>query len=351
MIAIDRMELAPSDLDNGTATNVPLVLEGMEGMGQMPGMTHATRHPQPRRNRRLDSRRRGPSRGEPLGRERPHPDRCGHRASTPALRLRPLRYRDLGGPDRHDHHLGPSHRRGTRSRRSRGHRSRPWRVPLPRTERVASRVALVGRGIVAVGLAVAIGLRPRARLTSTLRSDRSLPRSSTHDRAPDRPRYPPAPMRDLRISVTDRCNFRCGYCMPRGVRPGSRIPAARRDPRLRRDRAGRGPRSRCQRPQGRLTGGEPLVRRGLEDWSARLAAVDGIEDLTLTTNSSVLAAPARPRGKRACIGSPSASTLDDETFTRMNDVGFSVARVLTRISAAERPAWDRSSSTPSSAAA
>jgi cyclic pyranopterin phosphate synthase len=86
----------------------------------------------------------------------------------------------------------------------------------------------------------------------------------------------------------------------------------------------------------RLTGGEPLVRRGLEALVARLATLDGIDDLTLTTNGSLLAARARMLAdaglRRVTV---SLDALDDATFMRMNDVGFPVARVLDGIAAAD----------------
>jgi cyclic pyranopterin phosphate synthase len=86
----------------------------------------------------------------------------------------------------------------------------------------------------------------------------------------------------------------------------------------------------------RLTGGEPLVRKDLEALVALLAAIDGVEDLTLTTNASLLAAKAAVLAdaglRRVTV---SLDALDDETFMRMNDVGFPVARVLDGIAAAE----------------
>ena len=85
----------------------------------------------------------------------------------------------------------------------------------------------------------------------------------------------------------------------------------------------------------RLTGGEPLLRKGLPDLVAMLAAVDGIDDLTLTTNGSLLA---RDAGALAAAGlrrvTVSLDSLDDATFMAMNDVGFPVAKVLAGIDAA-----------------
>ena len=145
------------------------------------------------------------------------------------------------------------------------------------------------------------------------------------------------PMRDLRISVTDRCNFRCGYCMPReafgpdhAFLPSAEILDFDEIERVVRAAVSLGVR------KVRLTGGEPLVRRGLEGLVARLATLGGIDDLTLTTNGSLLAARA---GLLAEAGlhrvTVSLDALDDETFGRMNDVGFPVARVLEGIAAAQ----------------
>ena len=116
------------------------------------------------------------------------------------------------------------------------------------------------------------------------------------------------PLRDLRISVTDRCNFRCTYCMPKEVYGRDHRFLDRRElltfeeitPRRAHVR-------RARHAKIRITGGEPLVRRDLERLVEQLAALD--VDLTLTTNASLLAAKAqRARRRRACSASPSAST-------------------------------------------
>jgi len=145
------------------------------------------------------------------------------------------------------------------------------------------------------------------------------------------------PMRDLRVSVTDRCNFRCGYCMPResfgpdhAFLPRAEILDFDEIERVVRVAVSLGVR------KVRLTGGEPLVRRGLEGLVARLATLDGIEDLTLTTNGSLLAARAETLAEAGLHRvTVSLDALDDETFGRMNDVGFPVSRVLDGIAAAE----------------
>ena len=145
------------------------------------------------------------------------------------------------------------------------------------------------------------------------------------------------PMHDLRISVTDRCNFRCGYCMPREVfgpghafLPRAEILDFEEIARVVRAGVELGVR------KVRLTGGEPLVRRNLERLVAMLASIDGIEDLTLTTNASLLAGKARALAEAGLQRvTVSLDALDDPTFMRMNDVSFPVARVLDGITAAE----------------
>jgi cyclic pyranopterin phosphate synthase len=143
------------------------------------------------------------------------------------------------------------------------------------------------------------------------------------------------PVRDLRISVTDRCNFRCVYCMPKEVFGHEYRFLERRElltfeeiERTARVFAGLGV------EKVRLTGGEPLLRRELERLVEMLAAVPGL-DLTLTTNGSLL-----PQKARALAGAGlgrvtvSLDSLDDEVFRGMNDVDFPVERVLAGIEAA-----------------
>ena len=145
------------------------------------------------------------------------------------------------------------------------------------------------------------------------------------------------PMRDLRISVTDRCNFRCVYCMPKEVfgrdhafLPRGEILEFEEIDRVVRAAVALGVR------KVRLTGGEPLVRRGLESLVGMLAAIDGIEDLTLTTNGSLLADRAQALADAGLDRvTVSLDALDDPTFQSMNDVGFPVSRVLEGIAAAE----------------
>ena len=145
------------------------------------------------------------------------------------------------------------------------------------------------------------------------------------------------PMRDLRVSVTDRCNFRCTYCMPKEVYgadhaflPRAEILDFEEIERVVRASVALGVR------KVRLTGGEPLVRRNLEALVAMLAAVPGIDDLTLTTNASLLAGKAQALADAGLHRvTVSLDALDDATFMRMNDVGFPVQRVLDGVAAAE----------------
>ncbi len=148
------------------------------------------------------------------------------------------------------------------------------------------------------------------------------------------------PLRDLRISVTDRCNFRCNYCMPKEVfdkdhafLPHSALLTFEEITRVARQFVAHGVR------KIRLTGGEPLLRKNIEaliEQLAQLRTVDGEPlDLTLTTNGSLLARKAAAL-KAAGLHRVTVSldALDDAIFRRMNDVDFPVADVLKGIEAA-----------------
>ncbi len=142
------------------------------------------------------------------------------------------------------------------------------------------------------------------------------------------------PFRDLRISVTDRCNFRCVYCMPKEVFGQGYRFLDRKEllsfeeiTRVARIATGLGVNKL------RLTGGEPLLRRDLERLIEQLAAL-GVE-LTLTTNASLLARKAQTLADAGLDRlTVSLDSLDDEVFRAMNDVDFSVTRVLEGIDAA-----------------
>jgi len=143
------------------------------------------------------------------------------------------------------------------------------------------------------------------------------------------------PLRDLRISVTDRCNFRCVYCMPKEVF-GKDYQFLEHKELLTFEEIARLARifTRHGIEKIRLTGGEPLVRRNLERLIELLAAIPGL-DLTLTTNASLLTKKAQPLAaaglKRITV---SLDSLDDAVFMKMNDVDFPVSRVLAGIDAA-----------------
>ena len=151
------------------------------------------------------------------------------------------------------------------------------------------------------------------------------------------------PIHDLRISVTDRCNFRCVYCMPKEVfgkgyqfLSRSELLSFEEIVRIVKAFAKLGVR------KIRLTGGEPLVRSELEKLVEQIAAIEKIEDISLTTNAVLLtekrAASLRDAGlARVNI---SLDALDDETFMAVNDVGVPVQKVLDGISTAAAAGFD-----------
>src|SRR5688500_3940818 len=143
------------------------------------------------------------------------------------------------------------------------------------------------------------------------------------------------PVRDLRISVTDRCNFRCVYCMPKEVF-GREYRFLERRELLTFEEIERAARifARLGVDKIRLTGGEPLLRRELERLVEMLAGIPGL-DVTLTTNGSLLpqkAALLAEAGLRRVT--VSLDSLEDDVFRAMNDVDFPVERVLAGIEAA-----------------
>ena len=146
------------------------------------------------------------------------------------------------------------------------------------------------------------------------------------------------PLRDLRISVTDRCNFRCPYCMPAEIF-GERYKFLPKQQLLTFEEIAR--LTRIILRQGalkiRLTGGEPLLRQGIEELVAMLAKIEGVADLAMTTNAFLLPQKAdalKAAGlQRLTI---SLDTLDDAIFRRMNGGRAGVDKVLEGIAAAER---------------
>jgi cyclic pyranopterin phosphate synthase len=157
------------------------------------------------------------------------------------------------------------------------------------------------------------------------------------------------PLQDLRLSVTDRCNFRCTYCMPKEVfgrdhafLPKSDILTFEELARIARLFAGLGV------SKVRVTGGEPLLRRDLPKLIEMLAAIEGIDDLTLTTNASALALLDGPIRLKAPISAAQLALLIDpqtcgpllaalpaeqapDALAAMRDAGFAQAAVIGRV--------------------
>ncbi len=142
------------------------------------------------------------------------------------------------------------------------------------------------------------------------------------------------PIRDLRISVIDRCNFRCVYCMPRetfGVNhqflPSKKILSYDEIETIARQFVALGVK------KIRLTGGEPLVRPKLPELVSRLAKLPGLDDISLTTNGSLLTQENAQQLKDAGLNriTISLDALDDATFMAINDVKFPVQQVLDAI--------------------
>ncbi|MDR0587495.1 MAG: GTP 3',8-cyclase MoaA [Burkholderiales bacterium] len=155
----------------------------------------------------------------------------------------------------------------------------------------------------------------------------------THDRAPLLDAFS-RPLRDLRVSVTDRCNFRCRYCMPKDAFDRDH-PFLSHDELLRFEEIDRLARIfvRLGVKKIRLTGGEPLLRRHVENLVALLSRHP--IDLTLTTNASILAKKAKAlRDAGLNRLTVSLDAMDDATFRMMNDVDFPLASVLSGIEAA-----------------
>jgi cyclic pyranopterin phosphate synthase len=145
------------------------------------------------------------------------------------------------------------------------------------------------------------------------------------------------PLRQLRISVTDRCNFRCTYCMPKAVFgagrrfvPRSELLSFEEIERL------TCVLTRLGVEKVRLTGGEPTLRRDLEKLTDKLARIPGLREVNLTTNGSRLKELARPLKDSGLTRlTVSLDSLDDRIFRAMNDVDFPVGRVLDGIEAAQ----------------
>lgn len=145
------------------------------------------------------------------------------------------------------------------------------------------------------------------------------------------------PLRDLRLSVTDRCNFRCVYCMPKTVFGPDYAFLPHKDL-LDFDEITRlaGLFVKAGVEKIRLTGGEPLVRRDVDVLVSMLAQLNGLQDLAMTTNGALLPKMAQAL-KRAGLAriTVSLDALEDKTFMALNDVRFPVRKVLDGIQAAQ----------------
>ena len=159
------------------------------------------------------------------------------------------------------------------------------------------------------------------------------------------------PLRDLRLSVIDQCNFRCGYCMPRESFGADYafMPSSERLSFAQLEKIARAFTS-LGVEKIRITGGEPLLRRNLEALIERLAALTTVDgkpvEIALTTNGSLLAAKARTlRDAGLSRVTVSLDALDDAVFRRMSDTDVPVSRVLAGIEAAQAASSRRSRST------
>ncbi len=147
------------------------------------------------------------------------------------------------------------------------------------------------------------------------------------------------PLRDLRISVTDRCNFRCIYCMPKKLF-GPDHAFLHRDQILSFEELERitGLFSQLGVSKIRITGGEPLIRKDLEKLIAKISKVNGIGDISLTTNGALLTEKKAELLVAAGLNriTLSLDALDEDCFKKINDVQFSVSRVLDAIEVARQ---------------
>ena len=150
-------------------------------------------------------------------------------------------------------------------------------------------------------------------------------------------------IRDLRISVTDRCNFRCVYCMPKEVfGPGYEFVP--RDKLLRLEEIARIAKvfAACGVKKVRITGGEPMIRRNLEHLIEMIASIEGIDDISMTTNASLMTKGRAVALKEAGLKRVTVSldALDEETFRTVCDVDFPVSRVLEGIHNAQQAGFE-----------
>ena len=150
------------------------------------------------------------------------------------------------------------------------------------------------------------------------------------------------PLRDLRVSVTDRCNFRCPYCMPAEIY-GERYEFLPRNDLLTFEEIARVAQLSTQLgvKKVRLTGGEPLVRQDVVELVSMIANLDGIEDFAMTTNAYLLSGMAESLKKAGLQRiTVSLDSIDDEVFRKMNGRGFGSAKVIDGIAAAKEAGLD-----------
>ena len=147
------------------------------------------------------------------------------------------------------------------------------------------------------------------------------------------------PIRDLRISVTDRCNFRCIYCMPKTLF-GPDHAFLQRSQILSFEEIERSVRlfAHLGVSKIRITGGEPLIRKDLEKLIAKINNVEGITDISLTTNGALLSEAKAQSLRDAGLNriTLSLDALEDDCFKKINDVQFSVERVLQAVETAKQ---------------
>ena len=151
------------------------------------------------------------------------------------------------------------------------------------------------------------------------------------------------PVRDLRISVTDRCNFRCTYCMPKEVY-GEAFKFLPKEELLDFDEIEKIAKSFASLgvTKIRLTGGEPLVRKNIEDLISKLSRINGIEDIAMTTNGYLLE-PKIDSLLEAGLNriTVSLDAIDEITFKKMSDQDFDVNKVLSAIETANKKGFDQ----------
>ena len=150
------------------------------------------------------------------------------------------------------------------------------------------------------------------------------------------------PLRDLRVSVTDRCNFRCPYCMPAEIYgeryqflPRNDLLTFEEITRIVNVTVGLGVK------KVRITGGEPLVRQDVEKLVSMISRINGVEDLAMTTNAYLLSGMAQTL-KDAGLHriTVSMDSVDDDVFQRMNGRGFGTAKVMNGIDSAKRAGFN-----------